>query len=89
MTCMHKNIVNKRPECNLLHDILNPPKHNKILNIHYSPILQGYINICKGEAKFKNFQILLDSVCSSTIIMVRPTKKISERRCDAIAQASG
>ena len=75
MTFIQENKVNKLSEWNLLHDILNPPKHNKILNIHYSPILQGYINICKGEAKFKNFQILLDSVCSSTIIMVRPTKK--------------
>ena len=29
MTCIHGNKVNKLSECNLLHDILNPPKHTK------------------------------------------------------------
>ena len=44
MTCIHGNKINKLSECNLLHDILNPPKITKNLNIHYSPILQGYMN---------------------------------------------
>ena len=29
MVCIHKNEVNKRSECNLLHDILNPSKCTK------------------------------------------------------------
>ena len=69
MTCIHDKEVNKIAECNLLHDIINPPKRAKILNSHYSPILQGCMNIQKGKAKFKNFLILFYSVCSSTIIM--------------------
>ena len=75
MTCIHGNKVNKIYECNLLHDILNPPKHTKLLNSHYSPILNGCMNTRKGRAKFKNFQILLDSGCSSNILMVRLIKK--------------
>ena len=30
MTFIHENIVNKINECNLLHDIRNPPKRTKI-----------------------------------------------------------
>ena len=56
-------------EYNLLHDMINPPKRTKHLNIHYSPILHGCMNNGKGKVKFKNFRILLDSVCSSTIVM--------------------
>ena len=55
MTRIHNNEVNNIAECNLLHDIINPPKHAKILNIHYSPILHGWMNTRKGRAKFKDF----------------------------------
>ena len=41
MTCIHRNKVNKWSECNLLHDIINPPKRIKNLNRNYYPILQG------------------------------------------------
>ena len=34
------------------------------------------MNIRKGKAKFKNFRILLDSVCSSTIVMGRIIEKL-------------
>ena len=34
MTCIHKNKVNKIAEYNLLHDILNPSKHNIFLDSH-------------------------------------------------------
>ena len=77
MTCMHDNKVNKIAEFNLLHDISNPPKRTKILNSHYSPIMHGYMNTRKGKAKFKNFQILLDSRCSSTIVVGRIVKKLN------------
>ena len=32
--CIHVNEVNKISECNLLHDILNPPKLTKMFNKH-------------------------------------------------------
>ena len=38
-------------------------------HVYYSPILHGCMNTRKGEEKFKNFRILLDSGCISTIIM--------------------
>ena len=44
MNCIHGNKVNKIAECALLHDILNPPKHTKTLNIHYYPIIHGCMN---------------------------------------------
>ena len=39
MTLIHDDQVNKIGECNLLHDIINPLKHTKILKIYYSPII--------------------------------------------------
>ena len=71
MTRIQNNEVNNIAECNLLHDIINPPKRTKKLNIHYSPILHGCMNTRKGRAKFKNFRILLDSGCSSAILIGR------------------
>ena len=58
---IHENEVNKISEYNLLHDILNPSEHSKILNCYYSPILHGFMNTRKGKAKLKNFQIRFDS----------------------------
>ena len=51
----HNNAVENIAEFNLLHDIINPPKHAKILNIHYWTILHGCMNNRKDKAKFKNF----------------------------------
>ena len=34
------------------------------------------MNTRKGKAKFKSFRILLDSGCSSTIVIVRLVKKL-------------
>ena len=65
------NKVNKIAECNLLHNIINPLKRTKILNIRYSPILHGWMNTIKGRGRFKNFLILLESGFSSTIIIRR------------------
>ena len=75
MTRIHEKMVNKIVECNLLHDIINPPKLTKSLNRHYSPIIHGCMNTRKYKEKFKNFRILLDSGCSSTIVMGRLVKK--------------
>ena len=69
MTFIHDNKANNITECNLLHDILNPPKRIENLNIHYSYILHGCMNTIKGRARFNNFRILLDSGCSSTIVI--------------------
>ena len=80
MMHIHSNEVNNISECNLLHEIINPPKRTKKLNSHYSPILQGCMNNRGGKAKFKNFQIILDSGCSSIIVMIRLVKNIPRRR---------
>ena len=90
MTRIHNNKVNNISECNLLHDIINHTKHAKILNNHYSPILHVCINTRKVKEKFKKFRILLDSGCSSTIVMVRLVLKNSPRRrfSDSMAHAS-
>ena len=45
--------------------------------MHYSPILHGCINIRRVKAKFNNFQILLDSVCISTIVIRGLVDKLS------------
>ena len=55
MNHIHDNKVNKIAECNLLHDMLNPSKCTKNINIHYSPILHGCMNTRKGKAKFNDF----------------------------------
>ena len=63
--------INKLTECNWIHDKLNTNKLTKKLNSHYYPILQECMNIQNGKANFQNSQILLDSGCSSTIVMGR------------------
>ena len=85
MIYIHDNEVNHISECNLPHDIINPPKRAKNINTHYSPILHGCINIRKGRAKFKNFLIIMDSGCSSAIVMVRLVGRLSPEK-DAVMQ---
>ena len=75
MIYIHDNEVKNIAEYNLLHDIINPPKRAKNISSHYSTILNGFMNTRKGRVKFKNFQILLDSGCSSTIVMIRLVEK--------------
>ena len=75
MMRIHNNDVNNIAECNLLHGIINYPKRAKNLNSHYSPILHGCMNNRGGKERFKNFQILLESGCSSIIVMGRLVKK--------------
>ena len=69
MIHIHDKEVNKITECNLRHDIINPPKHSKFLNSYYYPILHVCMNTIKGRSKFKKFRIILDSGCISTIVM--------------------
>ena len=76
MIHIHDKEVNKIAECNLLHDIINPPKRVKNIKINYSPILHEFINTRYGGAKFKSFLIILESGCSSTIVMGRLVKKL-------------
>ena len=83
MIYIHDNEVKNIAECNLLHDITNHPKRAKNINSHYSPILHGFVNTRKGRAKFKNFQIILDSGCSSTILMRRLVEKLCPEK-DAV-----
>ena len=72
MNRIHDTKVNNIAECNLIHDIINPPKRTKKLNIHYSTILHGCMNNKNSKAKFKKFQILLDIGCRSVIVLGRP-----------------
>ena len=74
---IHNNKVNDIYKYSLLHDIINPPKRPKNINSHYSHIVHWCINIRKVKAKFKNIWILLDSGCSSTILMRRLVGKLS------------
>ena len=83
MTRIHDKEVNKIAECNLLHDIPNHPKRTKTLNIHYSPILPGFTNTRKCIAKFNNFQIILDSGCSSNVVMGRLVERLHPKK-DAV-----
>ena len=76
MTRIHNNEVNNISECNLLYNIINPPKHAKKLNTHCSPIIHGYMNTREGKAEFKNFPVLLDSGCSYMIVIGRVVTKI-------------
>ena len=43
-------------------------KDTRTLNKHYSPIIHVCMHTQQGRDKFKNFQILLDSACMSTIV---------------------
>ena len=87
--CIHNNEVKNISECNLIHDIINPPKRAKKLNIHYSTFLHGCMNTRKGKARFKNFLILLDSICSYTIVMGRLVKNRPRRiYSDAVEHTS-
>ena len=76
MTRIHNNEVNNTAECNLIHDIINPPKCAIFLNSHYYPIIHGCMNTRKGKSKFKNFRVLLDSGCGSKIVMGRLDEKV-------------
>ena len=77
ITCKHKKKVNNIAECNVLYGMINPSKRTKLLNSHYSPILIGCMNTRKGKSRFNNFQILLDSRCSSIIIIGKLIKNHS------------
>ena len=80
MTCLHNNEVKNIAECNLLYDIINRPKRGKKLNSHYSHIIHGCMNTGKGKANFKNFHILLDSGCSSTIVIRRIVENLGPEK---------
>ena len=80
MIYIHDYEVKNVAECNLLHDIINPPKRTKNINIYYYPILHGCMNTRKGRARFKKFRILLVSGCSYTIVMRRLFEKICSEK---------
>ena len=55
MNRIHDKKLNNIDECKLLHVILNSYKRTKYINIHYSPILHGCMNMRGGKAKFNIF----------------------------------
>ena len=79
MTRIHDKEVNKKAECSLLHDIINPSRQTQKLNIHYSSILQICMNTRKGKEKFKKCRILFDIGCSSTVVMGSLIEKYIQR----------
>ena len=79
MNRIHDIKLNNISQCDLLYDIINPYKHTKSINSHYSPILHGCMITCRGISNFKNFRILLDSGCSSTILMRRLITKLNTK----------
>ena len=85
MTRKHDKEVNKLAEYNLLHDIIIYTKLTGNLNIQYYPILHGCMNTRKGKARFKKFPILLDSGCSSTILIGRLVEKMHPEK-DSVIQ---
>ena len=74
---INDNEVKNISECNLLHDIINPPERTKNINSHYSPILHGCMSNRKGRAQFKKFLIILDNGCIYTIV----TRRILQKLC--------
>ena len=76
--------VNKIPEYNLLHNIINPPKRAKNINIHYDPILHRCMNTRKGRARFKSFRILSNSGYISIIVMVSLLEKLNPDKYDVM-----
>ena len=69
LTFIQENERKKISEWNSLHDITNTSKLPKNLNIHCYTILHVCTNTRKGRAQFNKNRILLDSGCSSTIVM--------------------
>ena len=85
MTFIHGNKVGKKTEFNLLYDILIPSKFTKHSISYYYPILQGFKNTQKGRSRFKTFLILLDILCSSTIVIGILIKKLAPKK-DSVMQ---
>ena len=89
MNRIYDNKVNNIAQCNLLHNIINPSKRTKNINIHYSPILHGYMNTRKRKALFHDFQILLDSRYISTVFIRRLIKHLKPNNtlwCNGISK---
>ena len=79
INCIHDNEVNNIAELNLLNYIIDRSKLTKNINSHYSPVRYGYINTRRGKAKFDNFRTLLDTECSSIILMKRILTKLKTK----------
>ena len=88
MNPIHDKDTNNIAECNLLHDILNPFKRTKNINNYDSPILNVFMDTSRGRAGYKNSQILLESGCSSFILMRRLTPEIKKRFCRTMLHTS-
>ena len=69
-----------------MNDILNTTKCAKNETSHFSLILHGFMNICKGKTDFKIFLILFDCGCTSNFVtdkMISKIKRIGDatRHC--------
>ena len=77
---IYEKEVNETAKCNLLRDIINRTRIAKNLKSHYSTIMHVCMNTRKGKLKFKNFQILLKSGSSPTIVIGRLFEKYILRK---------
>ena len=57
MNRKHDNKLNNMSECHLLHDILNPSKITKNININFPPNIHACMNIRRDKTIFKEFLI--------------------------------
>ena len=84
INCIHNNEVNNIAECNLPYFISSYYKRTKNINRHYLPILHRCMNTCRRKYKCKSFCILLDSGCSSTIVMIILMKILKTKKYDVM-----
>ena len=85
MIYKNDNEVKNISECNLLYDLINPPKCAKNTNSHYSTIIHGWMSTRECRVKFENFQILLGIEFSSPIVTRRLVQKLCHE-IDAVVQ---
>ena len=78
----NKKYINNsiKRECNVPYNFLNPTKHARTKNSHYSPILKDFMNTRSGRENFKNLQIFLESGISSTIMMGKLTSNLKYKK---------
>ena len=84
MNHIHDNKENIISEWNLLHDILNLSERTRNINIHCYLIPHVCLNTKKGKARFNSFRILLDSGCSSRIVMIMLIENLSAKKDDVM-----
>ena len=63
---------------NTIIHLVNPTKKKK--NSHYTPVILGNMNGRLSKAKFHSIKILLDSRASSSLVIVKHTEKLRNKK---------